>query len=86
MKSKSQVVKSKNTKQRESFNTSLTQVAKTQNEFEDVLMDIDITKPRTAFNFYIKEMREKNNLKGNITDAARLYAKKYQNLTILIQN
>jgi len=83
MKSKSQTQKSKskNTKHRESLNTSLTQIAKNKNEFEDMILDIDIKKPRSSFTYYIVEMREKHNLKGSATDIASKYSEKYQRLT-----
>ena len=60
---------------------SLTQSASSMADFEDILLQINIRKPKTAFNFYILEMRENHNLKGSITTITAGYAKKYQNLT-----
>jgi hypothetical protein len=81
MKSKSQVIKSKNTKHKDNLNTSLTQVARNKDEFEDKIMEIDIKKPRSPFNFFILEMREKHNIKGSITDSSKQFAEKYSRLS-----
>jgi hypothetical protein len=81
MKSKSQVVKSKNTKHRDNLNTSLTQIAKNKDEFDDMLMSIDIKKPRSAFNIFCLEMREKHHIKGSITDITKQFAEKYNKLS-----
>lgn len=60
---------------------SLTQGATKEEEFEENLLNIDLKKPRTSFNYYILEMREKLNLKGSITDMTRDFAEKYHNLS-----
>jgi hypothetical protein len=60
---------------------SLTQGAKGIKEFEDELLSINIKKPRTSFNYYISEMRERHNITGNITLMTSEYSKKYQALS-----
>jgi len=50
-------------------------------DFERQLLDINIKKPQNAFNFYLKEIREKHNIKGKITETATKYANKYKNLS-----
>lgn len=60
---------------------SLTQGAASMADFEDMLLEIDIRKPRTAFNFYIMDMREKHKLSGSITTMTSEYAEKYKRLS-----
>jgi len=60
---------------------SLTQGASSMADFEENILDIDIKKPRSSFNFYILDMREKHKLKGSITLMSSEFAEKYKALS-----
>lgn len=60
---------------------SLTQGASSVEDFEEKLLEINIRKPRTAFNFYIMDMREKHKITGSITTMTSQFAEKYQKLS-----
>jgi hypothetical protein len=64
---------------------SLTQTAiadMSMDEFESRIMDVDIKKPRSAYNFYIADMKEKHG-SGNqtITDISKEFGKKWSKLS-----
>lgn len=51
-------------------------------QFFDNILDIDIGKPKSAFNLYVKEMSLKEENKGKkITDITKMYSDKYKKLT-----
>lgn len=60
---------------------SLTQGASSIADFEENILEIDIKKPRTSFNFYIMDMREKHKIKGSITTLTSEFAEKYKALS-----
>lgn len=48
---------------------------------DDILMDITLKKPKRAYNFFISEMMEKDKNCINITDAAKVYSKKWSKMS-----
>lgn len=60
---------------------SLTQGASSMQDFEDMILHINIKKPRSSFNFYIMEKRVSDNVKGSITEMTSEYAAKYKKLS-----
>jgi hypothetical protein len=68
-------------RQKSTQRKSLTQILESKEDFDDMILNIDIKKPRTAYNYFTKEVREKLNLKGSITDKAAEFSAKYQKLS-----
>ena len=62
--------------------TCLTQIEEKEQNFEDILLDINLKKPKTSFNYFILEIREKLNIKGSITDMTTEFGEKYKDLSI----
>lgn len=53
-------------------------------DFQRIVMDIDIAKPRSAYNFYMKEMSEKEKERGKsvkITEVTKEYAHKWNQMS-----
>lgn len=68
-------------RQKSTQKKSLTQILDNKEDFDQMILDIDIKKPRNAYNYFTRELREKLNLKGSITDKATEFSSKYQKLT-----
>ncbi len=66
---------------KKSVQKSLTQGANSMEDFEEILLDINIKKPRNGFNFYIMEMREKHKISGGITNLTSEFANRYRELS-----
>jgi hypothetical protein len=49
-------------------------------EFEARILDVNIRKARTAYNFYISDMKEKHSDSKNITEVAKEFGKKWSKL------
>ncbi len=63
--------------------SSLTQKANDQEKFEDEILNINIKKPKNAFNIFVAEIRQKNKQTGQITNYISKYAEQYQKLSNL---
>src|SRR5690606_21283784 len=53
----------------------------TLEEFESRILDVNIKKPRSAYNFYIADMKEKEGEGKTITDISKEYGKKWPKLS-----
>jgi hypothetical protein len=60
--------------------TSYTQGDKIAEDFEDVLMDINLKKPRSAYILYATEMMSKDKV-SNFGQASKMISKKWQKLS-----
>ncbi len=61
-------------------NVSYSQGDKIVEDIDDILMDLSLKKPKTAYNFYLKEMMEKDKSVSNITEAAKKFSRKWSSL------
>jgi hypothetical protein len=69
----------KSTQRRSLTQTSVAEMS--MDEFEARILDVNIRKPRSAYNFYISDMKEKHGGDSRITDVAKEYGKKWVKLT-----
>jgi hypothetical protein len=60
-------------------NTSIAEM--TSEEFETRILDVNIKKPRSAYNFYIADMQEKEGSGKSITEAGKEFSKKWPKLS-----
>jgi hypothetical protein len=82
--SSSEVIPQLNSGRKSTTRRSLTQTGAsemTSEEFEAKLLDIDIRKPRSAFNFFMMNMQEKVGNEKNIVDITQELVKKWPKLT-----
>jgi hypothetical protein len=49
-------------------------------DVDEMLMDLDLKRPRRAYNYYIVEMKEKDGSTDNLIDITRKYGKKWREL------
>jgi hypothetical protein len=69
----------KNTQRRSLTQTSIAEMS--IDDFEARILDVNIRKPRSAYNFYISDMKEKHGGDSKITDVAKEYGKKWSKLS-----
>jgi hypothetical protein len=82
--SSTQVIPQLDSGRKSATRRSLTQTTvseMTPEEFEAKLLDVDIRKPRTAYNFYMMDMQEKEGNEKNITDITKEFSKKWPKLS-----
>src|SRR4051812_44965877 len=58
-----------------------TQGDKIEEDFEEMLPTLSLKKPKNSYNFYIMEMMEKDKNVKTITDATKVYSKKWGKLS-----
>jgi O6-methylguanine-DNA--protein-cysteine methyltransferase len=59
---------------------SLTQKSNDQERFEEEILKISLKRPKNAFNYFILEIRKKNNITESLTKSTAEFAKIYQRL------
>jgi hypothetical protein len=77
-----QIASSSDSAMKASVRRSLTQTSiadMTPEEFESRILEVNIKRPRTAYNFYISEMQEKEG--GKVSEISKEYSKKWPKLT-----
>jgi transcription factor A len=65
------------TEKERSKTTSYTQGDKVPEDIEEILFDISLKKPKSAFNYFIKDCMDKDKTMKNVTMATKAYAKKW---------
>jgi predicted RNase H-like HicB family nuclease len=61
------------------LNTTLADM--TMEDFDDRILEINLRRPRTAYNFYITEMKEKEGGNRRITEVAQEFSKKWKKMS-----
>jgi hypothetical protein len=82
--SSTQVYQMNNSGRKSATRRSLTQTTvseMTPEEFEAKILDVDIRKPRSAYNFYITDMQEKEGGDKKITEITKEFSKKWPKLS-----